>query len=85
MAIRIAGVKLAGAAAMQLTSDASIVSEVVIQADPDNTEALFIGSATTRPIQLNAGASITIPERDASKIYVSSAGGTANANFLAVD
>lgn len=69
----------------QVSSDTQVIREVVVQADPDNTENLFIGNSTTRSIQLNPGAAITLPVRDLSKLYVSSAGGAAVANFLAVD
>lgn len=85
MAIRVLGTVLSGVGGTQVSADASVVEEVVVQADPDNTENLFIGTATTRPIQLNPGADITLPVRDLTRLYVSSAAGTANANFLAVD
>lgn len=77
------GIKEAGTDAARITTDSTPSNEVLIQADPDNTVAVFIGNATAQPIKLNAGGYIPIPVNDVSLLYVKTASVTANVNWLA--
>ena len=63
------------------TQDCQAVS---IQADPDNTVDVFLGTATSQSTQLSPGESFTIPISNLSKIFAKTGSGTANLNILAV-
>lgn len=63
------------------TQDCQAVS---IQADPDNTEDVFVGTATSQSTQLLAGMNFTIPISNLGKIWVKTAANTANLNIFAV-
>ena len=56
--------------------------ECMIQNDPDNTDDMLIGDATTQSIQLAPGESITIPIDDRNTINLVAVSGTPTANFL---
>ena len=58
------------------------VSELLIQADNSNTVSVFIGSDTAQFIELQAGASITIPANNLNLVYAKTATGTATINYL---
>jgi len=55
--------------------------QTLIQADPDNTNSVFVGGAAQQPIELPKGESITIPT-DPSLIYVT--GNGERVNWIAV-
>jgi len=76
------GTLLAGVVAAALPNHHS--TEVFVQADPDNGGAVFVGSANSQSVQLNAGDSITIPIDTPSKIYVRTAAGNERVNWHAV-
>lgn len=76
------GTLLVGVAAVPLPNHHS--TEVLVQADPDNGGAIFVGNAGSQSIQLNAGDSITIPIDTPSKIYVRAAAGNERVNWHAV-
>jgi ABC-type molybdate transport system substrate-binding protein len=58
------------------------VQEVIVQADPDNNEDIFVGNDTNQTIQLLAGQSMTIPVDDISKIYAKTNQNTATLNYV---
>lgn len=58
--------------------------EVLVQADPDNTAAVFVGSLGGCYFQLDAGASLTVPINDVGKVYVRAASGVQRVNWLAM-
>lgn len=76
------GTNVAAAVAEALVGAASPCSEVIVQADPDNTEDLFVGNSAGQPLQLKPGDSISIQVADANLVFIQSAGGTAVANYL---
>ncbi len=55
---------------------------ILIQADPDNTDDVFIGSSAAQVIQLLAGGSMTSGVTDPSKIFAKSASGTQTLNLF---
>lgn len=67
------------AAAISATSQPC--AEVMVQADPDNSVALFVGNATSQSTQLAAGQAATIPVDNPTKVYARSADGVTAARF----
>ncbi len=57
-------------------------SEVLVQADPDNTVDVFIGDATVQPVQLTPGQAITVLASDIALVFVKTASATAAVNYL---
>lgn len=59
--------------------------QVLVQADPDNTQNVLIGNETHGcHIVLRAGETITIPINDVIKIYARAAAGTQRINWIAM-
>lgn len=52
----------------------------LIQADPDNTNDIFVGDATYQVWQLKPGDSITLPVANTNTVYLKTSTGTATAN-----
>ena len=70
--------------AVTLDTTAPAVREVLVQADPTNTQNLLIGSsATSTPIVLRASEAITMPCMSTQLIFVAAASGTQTVNWLA--
>ena len=44
-------------------------TEILIQANPSNTESVLIGNATNQYIRLSAGVTITLPISNLNQIY----------------
>lgn len=63
-----------GTTKIQLESQAC--SEVLIQADPDNTENIRVGGAVNQSFKLLPGAVMGFPVKNMSSLYVRSDGGT---------
>lgn len=61
------------------------VSEVIVQNDPDNTVDILIGNASSQPIQLKPGQSMTIPISNLSSVYAKSVSGTPTLSYLGRD
>lgn len=59
------------------------VVEVLVQADPENTGYLLVGTATSQSMKIVAGFFETIPVTDVALIYVKAASGTQRANWHA--
>ena len=60
------------------------VIRVLIQSDPDNSVDVFIGSASSQPIQLTPGQSIPIEGHQLSNIFLKAASGTATINYFLI-
>lgn len=72
------------AVAVPLTSNAD-VNSVLVQADPDNSQNVFVGNSASQSVQLAPGGTETIPVNQPSKIYVRAASDTQRVNFHAVE
>lgn len=64
-------------AAAALGSSTQDLTELVIQADPDNAVNILIGSSTSQGWKLQPGDQFNIPVRNPSLIYGKSASSTA--------
>lgn len=69
-----------GAAAL----GAQACKAVLLQADPDNTADVFIGSATNQRFQLVPGQTVTLPVSNVNLVFGRSASGTQSINWLAI-
>jgi len=59
--------------------------EVLLQADPDNTDDVFVGEAVGDcRIQMEPGDVMVVPINDASKILIRAAAGAQTINWLAM-
>ena len=76
------GTLLAPIVAMALPNHHS--TEVLVQADPDNGGAIFVGDTTSQSVQLAPGDSESIKIDTPSKIYVRSVTGNERVNWHAV-
>lgn len=54
--------------------------QLLVQADPDNTESVFLGDAAAQTIQLIPNSSITLPCGNSALIYAKAASSAANIN-----
>lgn len=70
-----------GVGAAAITAKERCLS-ILIQADPDNTDDIFVGDSAAQPIQLLAGGSMTLGITDPRKIFAKSASGTQTLNLL---
>lgn len=77
-----AGTITVGTAAVALTADHNIV-EIIVQADANNSNNLFVGNATTQAIKLSSGKDIKISIDSVSKVYVRGGAAGQVANWLA--
>lgn len=73
-----------GTTAAQVTTTDVIATSVLIQADPDNTDDIFLGNATSQSVQLQPGQSIAVQINNVNKLYAKSASGTQRANHWAL-
>jgi len=71
------------AVALAAAVDYPNVRQVVVQADPGNTDNLVVGEAGGQNFVLTPNNAISIPTSDISDIYVKSAGGTQRVNWIA--
>lgn len=72
--------------AAALNSGTSLaVTEVIVQADPDNTDSVFIGNATSQSIELLPGAVYAMPISNVNKLYAKAKSGTQTVNWHARD
>lgn len=80
-------VLLAGTKALTTTavaiSGSQYATEVVVQADPDNTVGVLIGNADSQPYQLAAGDSVKLRISNVALIYAKGVSGTPSVNWLA--
>lgn len=60
-------------------------SMVLVQADPDNTVDVLIGTASAQPMRLIPGASCSLPIANANQVYHRTASGTAAINVVVVE
>ena len=58
------------------------ISEIVIQADPDNSEVIFVGNSTSQPVKLQPGASFDVPAGNIDLIFAKTTSGTATLNWI---
>ncbi len=59
------------------------IMEVIVQNDPDSSNAVFVGDTRYQHYQLAAGSNVTVKVNDLSIVYVKTASGTATVNWLA--
>ncbi len=79
----LAGTQSATTVAAALNSGtAAGCRQVLVQADPDNTVSVFVGNATTQPLELVPGDAATIGISDVAKVFVKTASSTATVNWL---
>lgn len=71
--------------AAAISTTAANIREVIIQADPDNSTNVQIGTALSQEIVLTPGQAITIPVISLSLIYAKMASSTGQVNWLARD
>lgn len=71
-----------GTTAAPLTTTDTLISQVLVQADPDNTADVFIGDSTSQTIQLKAQDGITLLVNNLNQVYVKSASGTQTVNWV---
>ena len=55
---------------------------VVLQADPDNAQDIFIGDEDSQPMQLVAGQSLSLRVPNLNRVFAKSASGTMILNWL---
>ena len=78
------------AGTISVTETAAVISTsvpcvgVILQADPDNGADIMIGDASSQPVQLQPGASISLPIRNLALIWADSASGTLALNYIAI-
>lgn len=58
-------------------------SEVLLQASNKNTDMILIGNATSQVIELNPGASVSVPCSNVNLLYAIANSGTQKLNYLA--
>lgn len=68
--------------AAALGSSTQDLTELLIQADPENAVPVLIGSATTQAYKLMPGDVINFPIRNPALIYGKTASSTATVNLL---
>lgn len=79
-----------GTATYAATTTAGAISgslaatNVGVQADPLNTDHIFVGTSTAQVIRLRPGDSATIPVSNVNQIYAKSQSGSQNLNWIAV-
>lgn len=59
-----------------------VVSELVVQCDPDNAVDCFVGNSTAQTIQLKPGQSLSVPVDNVSRLFVKTASSTAAVNYM---
>ena len=69
-------------AAEPLDSYAENIQEVILQAHPDNADDILVGDVHAQEFRLLAGASMTIPVIDPTLIYLRSASGNNDVNWV---
>lgn len=69
-------------AAVAIGSPVQNLTELVIQAHPDNTANVLIGSSTTQAYVLQPGGEFNCPIRNPSLIYAKMASGTGTLNLI---
>lgn len=77
------GTQTATTTAAPLATDNLPIMEVIVQNDPDDQTAVFVGDRRNQYFQLVAGASVTVPVCDLSLVYVRTESDTATVNWLA--
>lgn len=60
-----------------------VCTEVLVQADPRNTPAIFIGGAGNQTVMLSAGATVTLPVSNLSAVWAKTSAASATVNWLA--
>jgi hypothetical protein len=58
-------------------------TEVLVQADPDNTPVVFVGPATAQPFVLVPGATLTLRLSNLSALWARTSAASATVNWLA--
>ncbi len=76
------GTKSIGSTAEELGSDQDVL-ELMIQADPDNTEDIFVGNATSQSVKLKPGQSYEMSMANLNLVYVKADSGTQTVNYHA--
>lgn len=56
--------------------------EVILQSDPDNTVDIFVGPASSQPIQLTPGQPFSITINQPALLYGKAASGSPTVNWL---
>src|SRR4051794_38900530 len=59
-------------------------TEVLVQADPDNTNDVYFGDSANQTIHLKPGDPATVPVQNVNQVYVKTATGTAVVNWFLV-
>ena len=68
--------------ATALGSSLQVLTELLIQADPDNAVDVLIGSATTQAYKLKPGDVMNFPIKNPALIYGKTGSSTATVNLL---
>jgi hypothetical protein len=80
-AAALAGTKADVGVTAAAVSTSIVCAVVVIQADPDNSVDVFLGTSAAQPIQLGAAFSITMYNVNLSEWFVKTASSTATINW----
>jgi len=71
-----------GTSAIPVDTDSKYRVEVTLLADSGNTDIVYVGTATSQPFPLAAGASLSIPRTSLNRIYVRAASGTQTIHII---
>ena len=74
--------KIAGVTAEAIGGDIPC-NELLVQADPNNTVDVYVGTKTKQTIKLTKGESETLPIHNANQVYVKTVSDTATVNWMA--
>lgn len=61
-----------------------VITEVIVQSDPDNQGVVYVGNANSQSFQLNPGEAVVVPIDETSKVYVIGSVEWQRVNWLAV-
>lgn len=76
-----------GTASVSTTATAlgsNVAYQVLLQADPDNANDIFIGNSISQPFQLVPGSALNLPVGNTTEIYHKTASGSATLNWIAI-
>jgi len=71
-----------GTTATQVDADTAYRDEVILLADPANTDKVYVGTSSAQPFPLAAGASVAIRKTALNLIYVKAASGTQTVHVI---
>ena len=68
--------------AAPLSATSTLILDILIQADPDNSEDVFVGDSTSQTIQLRPADAIYLQVNNLNVVYVKTGTGPMTVNWL---